>query len=91
MLVFCLLIILILIILFIVIFAFTNTNTNTSNFKNKRKERYGPPPGKRPAINMYAMGDRGWPSAPFEFSGVTASSLINYVEPWPEYPYQQAW
>ena len=92
MVVFCLLIILILIILIITIFASGSNSYNNFLSKNKRKkEKYGPPPGRQPAVNFYTMGYRGWPSAPYEFSGVTASALINYVEPWPEYEYQQSW
>ena len=91
MLVFCLLIVLILIILIIIIFASSNSCNNNSynNFKKNKKEKYGPPPGKKPAVNFLNLGYRGWPSAPYEFSGVTAGALSNYIEAWPEYSYQQ--
>ena len=102
MLVFCLLIILILIILIIAIFASGGSNSfkvfrnnfkqnKKRNKKRNKKENYGPPPGRQPAVNHLTLGYRGWPSAPYEYSGVTASALINYVEPWPEYKYQQSW
>ena len=98
MLVFCLLIILILIILIIAIFASGGSNSFKvfrnnfkQNKKRNKKENYGPPPGRQPAVNHLTLGYRGWPSAPYEYSGVTASALINYVEPWPEYKYQQSW
>lgn len=107
MLVFCLLIILVLIILIITIFASSNLYGNTflnkfnNKFNNKfkrnnkinkqKKENYGPPPGRQPAINHLLMGYRGWPSASYPWTSNTASAPLNRVEPWPEYKYQTHW
>ena len=103
--VFCILIIIILIILIIVIFV-SVTNSSNSSYSNRcrnnnqtngcrprptGKENYGPPPGKHPAIDYKTMGPRGWPSYSYDYSGNTASALINFIEPWPEYKYEQRW
>ena len=103
MLIFCLLIILILIILIITIFASNSSNGCLNQFKqnkfnlnkfkrNKRKkEHYGPPPGRQPAVNHLLLGNRGWAGAAPEFNGNTASALINRVESWPNFPFQNRW
>ena len=72
-------------------FRYNFKQNKKRNKKRNKKENYGPPPGRQPAVNYLTLGYRGWPSAPYEYSGVTASALINYVEPWPEYKYQQSW
>jgi hypothetical protein len=44
------------------------------------REGYGPPPGMRRALHHEELGDRGWPSYPYEYTANTASSISHMIE-----------
>lgn len=44
------------------------------------RENYGPPPGARRALHHEELGDRGWPSYPYEYTANTASSISHMIE-----------
>lgn len=44
------------------------------------RERYGPPPGMVRALSHYELGDRGWPSYPWEYDANTASAISHMIE-----------
>ena len=44
------------------------------------RENYGPPPGAYRALSHKELGNRGWPSYPFEYNANTASSISHMIE-----------
>jgi hypothetical protein len=44
------------------------------------REHYGPPPGAARALSHYELGDRGWPSYPWEYNANTASAISHMIE-----------
>jgi len=45
-----------------------------------QREKYGPPPGAYRALSHEELGDRGWPSYPFEYNANTASAISHMIE-----------